>query len=147
MVRVRSKPHLGLHGDPHLKLSTTMSTNLLPFSTLAAALGCGLVAGVFFAFSVFIMRALALLPPAQGIAAMQSINIVVINPLFLGVFLGTAIVCAGLAIASLLDWSRLGSGWLLAGAVLYIVGTLFVTMTCNVPRNNLLAAIDPASAQ
>lgn len=124
-----------------------MFTHLLPFSTLVAALGCGLIAGVFFAFSVFIMRALAVLPPPQGIAAMQSINIVVIHPMFLGVFLGTAIVCAGLAISSLLEWSRPGSGWMLAGAVLYIVGTLTVTMVCNVPRNNLLAALDPASTQ
>ena len=45
------------------------------------------------------MQALARLPPAQGIAAMQSINVVVINPLFLTVFLGTAVdfVCATIA--------------------------------------------------
>jgi uncharacterized membrane protein len=38
--------------------------------TLFAALGCGVVAGVFFAFSAFVMRALASLPALQGIAAM-----------------------------------------------------------------------------
>jgi uncharacterized membrane protein len=56
---------------------------------LFSALGCGLIAGVFFAFSVFVMSALARLQPAQGIVAMQSINIRVLNPLFLGVFMGT----------------------------------------------------------
>lgn len=42
--------------------------------TLLSALGCGLMAGVFFAFSAFEMRALASLQPTQGIPAMQSIN-------------------------------------------------------------------------
>jgi uncharacterized membrane protein len=58
--------------------------------TLFAALGCGLVAGVFFAFSTFVMKALARLPAPQGIAAMQSINVIVINPWFMTAFLGTA---------------------------------------------------------
>jgi uncharacterized membrane protein len=47
---------------------------------LATALGCGLIAGVFFAFSTFVMKALGSLLPAQGIAAMQSINLAVLNP-------------------------------------------------------------------
>ena len=39
--------------------------------TLVSALGCGLIAGAFFAFSSFVMKALGRLPPPQGIAAMQ----------------------------------------------------------------------------
>jgi len=50
---------------------------------LKAVLGCGLVGGIFFGFSAFIMKALKRLPPAQGIAAMQCINVTVINPLFI----------------------------------------------------------------
>ena len=41
----------------------------------AAVLGCGLVAGIFFAFSTFVMRALGRRPAGEGIAAMQAINI------------------------------------------------------------------------
>jgi uncharacterized membrane protein len=67
--------------------------------TLASALGYGLIAGVFFAFSSFVMKALARLSPAQGVAAMQSINVAVINPWFLTVFLGTAAACVVLAAA------------------------------------------------
>ena len=48
--------------------------------TVVAALGCGLNAGVFFAFSSFVMKALARLQPALGIAAMQSINLVAVTP-------------------------------------------------------------------
>lgn len=54
-----------------------------------AALGCGLIAGVFLAFSTFVMSALERLPMAQGITAMQMINITVINPLFMTTFLET----------------------------------------------------------
>ena len=114
---------------------------------LLSALGSGLIAGAFFAFSTFVMKALDRLPPPQGIAAMNSINVVVINPWFMGAFLGTALACLVLAVSSLLAWQRPGAGYLLAGAVLYIVGTFLVTMVFNVPRNNALAAVDPASAE
>lgn len=120
---------------------------LLLVVTLLAALGCGLVAGVFFAFSTFVMRALGSLPPAQGIAAMQSINVVVLNPWFLGVFLGTGVVCLLLAATALLGWSRPGSGLVLLGALLYLIGTIGVTMVCNVPRNDALAAVSPDSIE
>lgn len=55
-------------------------TGLAYAVTLIAALGCGLVAGVFFAFSSFVMPALKRLPPAQGISAMQSINRLAVAP-------------------------------------------------------------------
>ena len=107
--------------------------------TLVSALGCGLIAGVFFGFSAFVMRALARLPAAQGIAAMQSINIVVINPLFMAVFLGTAATCALLIVPATRMWNGPGAAYLLAGSLLYLVGTVLVTMVFNVPRNDALA--------
>jgi uncharacterized membrane protein len=122
-------------------------SNLIFVLTLLTALGCGLIAGAFFAFSSFIMAALGRVPPSQGIASMQSINIVVINPVFLGVFLGTAVLCVLLAVFSLLNWNTPGSAWLLAGCLLYFFGTFVVTMAFNVPLNNALAAVDPASAE
>lgn len=57
------------------------ATTLLAVTT---ALACALVAGVFFAFSNFVMEALARLPAEQGAAAMREINVVVLNPGFLG---------------------------------------------------------------
>jgi uncharacterized membrane protein len=91
------------------------------------------------------MKALDRNPAAQGIAAMQSINVVVLNPLFLGVFLGAAAGCILLAIAALLQWHRPGAPYILAGSLLYVVGTVLVTRVFNVPRNNALASVDPAS--
>ena len=113
---------------------------------ILAVLGSGLMAGVFFAFSVFVMRGLRRLPAAQGVAAMQAINVAVINPIFLGVFLGTALPCIGLAIAVLPTWHRPASACLLAGAALYIGGSIGVTFLFNVPRNNALASVMPDSA-
>lgn len=115
-------------------------------ATLATALGCGVMAGVFFAFSAGIMNALGRLPPSQGMAAMQSINIAVINPSFLGVFLGTAVMCVLLVISSVMTWHLPGSVYRVGGSLLYVVGTLLVTIVFNIPRNDALAAADPASA-
>lgn len=70
--------------------------------TLFGALGCGLVAGIFFAFSAFVMKALSRLPPGEGIAAMQSINVAVLNSWFMTAFLGTAAACVLALISSLL---------------------------------------------
>jgi uncharacterized membrane protein len=107
-----------------------------------AALGAGLMAGVFFAFSAFIMRALAKLPVGHGIAAMQSINVAVINPLFLGIFMGTAALCTLLVVVGLARWGARGSLWLIAGGLSYLIGTFLVTMLCNVPLNNALARVN-----
>src|SRR5215510_10186037 len=97
-----------------------MIDRLLFALTLFSALGCGLVAGVFFAFSSFVMNALARLQAAQGIAAMQSINVAVINPLFMAAFLGTAAACVILAVSSPLRWSEPGATYILSGSLLYL---------------------------
>jgi uncharacterized membrane protein len=111
--------------------------------TLLTALGSGLIGGLFFAFSISVMKALARLPSAQGIAAMQSINIAIINPLFLSVFLGTAVGSALVIIGSLLHWHYPGSVYLIVGGSLYLVGSLLVTGVFNVPKNETLAAVAP----
>lgn len=116
---------------------------LLAACVLLAALGSGLMAGTFFAFSAFVMRALARLPAGDGIAAMQSINIAVINPLFLGVFLGTAAACAGAVAGAAWRWDRPEAAHLLAGGLLYLIGTFGVTTAFNVPLNDGLTAVGP----
>jgi uncharacterized membrane protein len=112
--------------------------------TLLAALGSGLIAGVFFAFSTFVMQALARRPPHEGMAAMQSINVVVLNRWFLSVFLGTATICILVTILALVRWHAPGTAFQVAGGVLYLIGTLLVTIACNVPRNDALARVSPS---
>ncbi len=114
---------------------------------LISALGCGLIAGVFFAFSSFIMGALGKLPPSQGIAAMQSINVVVINPIFLGVLFGTAALTLFLGYGAIRHLGESHAIWVAVGTGLYVIGTVLVTMAFNVPLNNALAAVDSASGE
>lgn len=125
----------------------TFLTALLFLVTLFAAVGCGLMAGLFYAFSNFVMKALARIPAPSGIAAMQAINVTVLNPLFLSLFLGTAAACGILVIYSLVSWQSPGSFLLLLGGVLYLVGNVVVTMAFNVPLNNALERIDASSAE
>jgi uncharacterized membrane protein len=124
-----------------------MSDEVLFVLTLLAALACGLMAGVFFAFSAFVMKALARLPAANGIAAMQSINVVVLNALFLGVFIGAAALSLILLIWCMVRWPASGAGYLIAGSFLYLAGTFLVTIAFNVPRNDALATVQPGSPE
>jgi uncharacterized membrane protein len=111
-----------------------------------AAIGCGLVAGIFFVFSNFVMAALNRLQPSQSIAAMQAINVTVLNPLFFSVFFGTGAVCLLMIIFSLLSWNPASASFLISGSLLYVIGTIFVTMRCNVPLNNALVNLKTGSA-
>jgi uncharacterized membrane protein len=115
--------------------------------TLTCAVGSGVMAGVFFAFSVSVMKALGALPPSCGMAAMQSINVVIINPLFLSVFLGTAGASLCVMVVSIMWRNEAGAWGALLGSLLYLVGVFFVTMRFNVPRNNALARVDPESGE
>lgn len=116
---------------------------LMFYGTLTAAIGSGLIGGAFFVFSVAVMPALRRLPAREGMAAMQSINVVIVNPVFLGVFIGTALLSAALAVLSILNWSDRGAGQLLAASLLYAGGSFLVTAAFNVPLNNSMAAADP----
>ncbi|MDE5458616.1 DUF1772 domain-containing protein [Bradyrhizobium sp. CSA112] len=116
-------------------------TVLLWFS----AIGCGLLAGLYFAFSTFIMTALGRIGQASGIAAMNAINVTIVQSLFMPIFLGTTVASAALAVTALLRWGEPGAIAMAAGGVLYVLGMFVVTMIFNVPLNNALAAADPAS--
>ena len=115
----------------------------LTIATVAAIVGSALIGGIFFAFSNFVMKALGRVPAAEGMRAMQTINVTVLNAGFLGVFMGTAVVGLILAIAAVGGWAFAHSPYLLGGAVAYIGGTWIVTILGNVPLNNKLADVNP----
>ncbi len=112
--------------------------------TFAAAIGSGVVGGIFYAFSSFVMAALGSLPSAQGVGAMRAINVAVINPVFMLAFMGTAILSLVLAGGSTIWWDRPGGMLIVAASLLYLLGCFGVTMLFNVPLNNQLAAVAPA---
>ena len=120
---------------------------MLTLVPILLAVGAGLVGGVFFAFSTFVMKALSQLPSEQGVAAMQRINVVVMNPVFLGLFVGTALIAGICGVGAVLTWGSFQSASLLVAAILYVVGCFGVTVAFNVPRNERLANLQPESVE
>ena len=115
--------------------------------TRVGAIGTGLTGGLFFIFSVAIMPALDRLPPNEGTAAMQKINTVIQNPLFLLLFMGTALASAALAITTAFTWDDPNAALRLAGGLLYFFGVFVLTIAYHVPRNDALDAVTAGSAE
>ena len=102
--------------------------------------------GVFFAFSSFIMPALARIPTAEGVRTMQWINIKVFHWSFMGLFFATPLLCLGFIGDAILTAPSLTTPYTLAAAGVYLVGSLLVTGLGNVPLNEKLAKLDPEAA-
>ncbi|MEU6588726.1 anthrone oxygenase family protein [Streptomyces sp. NPDC046881] len=120
-----------------------------PFFVLVVVgiLGTGLVAGVFCGFSTFVMRGLAALPPAQGVAAMNSINVAAVRPAFMAVFAGSAVLSVLIAVVTFVVWPDEGKVELLLGSALYLAGSFGLTIVANVPRNDRLARLTPGAPE
>ena len=77
---------------------------------------------------------------------MRSINVVILNPLILSIFLGTSLDSVGTAALALREWTvDPGAMDRLGGSGLFLVGAFLVTVVFNVPRNNALAAVAPGA--
>ncbi|MBW3634315.1 MAG: DUF1772 domain-containing protein, partial [Chloroflexi bacterium] len=100
-----------------------------------------------FGFSGFVMKALARVRPAHGIAAMQLINVMAVTPPLMIALFGTALACVALIVSSLVKWREPVAMFRLMGGGVYLVGAVLVTMLFNVPLNNALAAVDPDSSE
>lgn len=119
-----------------------MIATVLPIVALLGVIGSGLMAGLFFAFSTSVMPGLRRLRPVAGAEAMQQMNRTILNPLFFLVFMGTALLCVLLVIGAPLS-GHAGAVWIVIGALLYLVGSIGLTMVVNVPMNNRLDAANP----
>jgi uncharacterized membrane protein len=112
-----------------------------------SAIGCGVMAGTYFAFSTFVMRALSNMRPNYGMAAMAEINRVILRSPFLPLFLATTLSSATLVGIGLLRWDEPGALAMLLGGVTYTLGMFACTMILNVPLNNELDRIDFTSEE
>ncbi|MDK4731597.1 anthrone oxygenase family protein [Rhizobium sp. CNPSo 3490] len=120
---------------------------VLMLSLVAAAIGSGLVAGIFFAFSTFIMSAFSRIPAEQGIAAMNSINVTIVRSPFMGLFVPTAILCLVIAVLAVIDWRGGASALMLAGAAIYVFASFLSTIIFNVPMNDALEKVSGSGAE
>ncbi len=115
-----------------------------PIAIGAAAVGSGLVGGVLFGFSSFVMPALRRIPAPQGISAMQSINRQAPTFAFMSLIGATAVVSAGVGVHAALNRDQPGTAWIATGTVAYLAA-LAITGGYNVPRNDKLATFDAAT--
>lgn len=112
--------------------------------TVVTVVGSGVVTGVLLIFSNTVMQSLARHP--EGAATMVTINERILNPVFLLLFMGTAVACVALSVLTLLGYG--GGGFLtLVGCGLYVVGVFGVTGAFNVPMNDALAALPGGSRE
>ncbi len=116
-----------------------MSSTLVTILLWAAALSSGLMAGVYFAFSGFIMKALDKIETAQSVAAMNAINEVILRSMFMPVFFGSSIISFLLVVVAFVYWGEAGAG------MIYFAGMFVCTLVFNVPLNNALAKPGPDS--
>jgi len=121
--------------------------DFLYYVIFASALGAGMLAGVFFTFSAFVMTSLTRLPAEQSISAMQSINSTILRSLFMLVFMGSTVLSVVLGIASFVKWGTPNAVYVLIGSLFIFFGMFLVTVIFNVPLNDSLAASNPGSAE
>lgn len=104
-----------------------------------AMMGAGLMAGVYFAFSAFIMRALDQLGAATAADAMNAINRVILRSWFMTLFFGSTLLYAVLAGVALFHPEMAGRWLVFSAGLIYLVGMFLCTALFNVPLNNRLA--------
>jgi len=113
---------------------------------LITATVTGLMAGLFFAWSVSVTPGIGKLPDKEYLRAFQLMNRAILNPLFFTSFFGAAIL---LPVSAYVYYARPVplSCWLLAAAaVIYLIGIMGVTIAGNIPLNNALDTLDISSA-
>lgn len=120
----------------------TTTEALVGWLSLLAGVGAGLTAGVFLAFSAFVMTGLGRAPVAVGVRAMQEINRAAPTPVFMITLFGPAVLALGIAVAAIAAHTA-GRSLVVVGALAYLVAVV-VTVTFHVPRNEALALVDPS---
>jgi uncharacterized membrane protein len=116
------------------------------FILLLTAVATALIAGLFYGYSCSVNTGLGKLQDLEYLKGFQSINRVILNPWFFLSFFGALIL---LPLSTWLGYHKQPSPrfyYLLAASIVYIIGTMGVTMLGNVPLNNALDKIDLAAA-
>lgn len=106
----------------------------------------GIMAGLFFAWTISVMNGLAKLPDKEFILSMQSMNREIQNPIFFIFFFGTAILLPTCAFVSYRGYLNSSFWLILIPLLLYLIGVMMVTIFRNIPLNNMLDSFVPDSS-
>jgi uncharacterized membrane protein len=121
-----------------------MNTSPVVILSTIAAIASAAAAGMMYVFSTFVMRGLDRTGPVTAITAMRGINVSAnASAPFLIAYLAAAALATAVGVAAVVQIGTPGSGWLLAGAVMGVLGAV-ITIGFNVPLNNHLDTVDPA---
>lgn len=122
-----------------------MNTSPVVVLTSIAAIASAAAAGMMYVFSTFVMRGLDRTGPVTAITAMRGINADAnTNAPFLLAYFGTALLAGAVGVVAVIQIRQPGSGWLLAGAILGMLGAV-ITIAFNVPLNDHLDTVEPAA--
>lgn len=118
---------------------------LLIFVSHLAVLAYALVAGVFLAFSDFLMRALSVTKGQSGAEAMQAVNREVFNWVFMALFLGLAPISLLFAAHGAMHVAEAPKAVMMLAGLIYFLGCFGVTVVFNVPMNKVLEGMEPSA--
>lgn len=103
----------------------------------------GLVAGLFYSWSVSVTPGIGRLGDREYLASFQAMNRAIINPLFMICFLGAAVM---LPVTTFVYKGTTQFWWLVAATACYLLGVIAVTFAGNIPLNNALEKLNIASS-
>ena len=113
---------------------------------LFLALWSAVIAGVFSAFSEFLMSALLKAEPASGIEVMQHINRDVIRTQFVSGIISIAVFSTLFALYSVAVFEGAALVTLILAPLVYLPTVLLMTVFGNVPMNKRLDSLEHTSA-
>lgn len=105
---------------------------------LASLVLVGAMTGLYFAFSISVMPGFDRIEPRSAIAAMQSINRRIQNPIFFVTFFGTPFLALAAGVLLVLSDLLWPAGFMFASGGVYLLGSLLPTLIVNVPLNLML---------
>ncbi|MFC4588513.1 anthrone oxygenase family protein [Sphaerisporangium corydalis] len=111
----------------------------MSLTLVAATIATGLVAGLFYAFSIAVMPGLGRADDHSFVGTMRGINVAILNGWFMLAFLGAPVLIAVSGVLHLRGAGRPAVPWIVAALVCYLV-MLAVTFVVNVPMNDALEA-------
>lgn len=108
---------------------------------IVTTLSLGLMAGLFYAWSISVTAGLAKVGDEHYLRAFQAMNRAILQPIFFVFFFGP-IILLPLLVAMEYASSTLTEFWiLLTAAILYMAGVMAVTVLGNIPLNNALESL------